>query len=137
MFIYFSLISSLSIFISVLGIFKIKFFIQELGDETLGLYQLFSQIMIYIALVDGGLSSAVLHSLYKPNTENDKNKINQIISAAFKTFSLIGIVIFLIAAVVAFVVPFFIKDYSFPYMYIVVAFFLFSLVILPYIPTAL
>ena len=53
--------------ISVLGIFKIKFFIQKLGDETLGLYQLFSQIMIYIALVDGGLSSAVLHSLYKPN----------------------------------------------------------------------
>lgn len=113
--------------ISVLGIFKIKIFIQELGDETLGLYQLFSQIMIYIALVDGGLSSAVLHSLYKPNTENDKNKINQIISAAFKIFSLIGGVIFLIAAIIAFAVPLFIKDYSFPYMYIVVAFFLFSL----------
>ena len=113
--------------VSVLGIFKIKFFIQELGDETLGLYQLFSQIMIYIALVDGGLSSAVLHSLYKPNIDDDKNKINEIISAAFKVFSLIGVAIFFIAAIVAFAVPFFIKDYSFPYMYIVVAFLLFSL----------
>lgn len=113
--------------VSILGIFKIKFFIQELGDETLGLYQLFSQIMIYIALVDGGLSSAVLHSLYKPNIDDDKNKLNEIISAAFKVFSLIGIAIFSIAAVVGFFVPFFIKDYSFPYMYIVVAFLLFSL----------
>lgn len=113
--------------VSILGIFKIKFFIQELGDETLGLYQLFSQIMIYIALVDGGLSSAVLHSLYKPNIDNDKKKMNEIISAAFKVFSLIGIVIFAIAAVVGFLVPFFIKDYSFPYMYIVVVFLLFSL----------
>lgn len=113
--------------VSVLGIFKIKFFIQELGDETLGLYQLFSQIMIYIALVDGGLSSAVLYSLYKPNINEDKNKLNEIISAAFKVFSLIGIVIFALAAVAGFLVPFFIKDYSFPYMYIVVAFLLFSL----------
>ena len=113
--------------VSVLGIFKIKFFIQELGDETLGLYQLFSQIMIYIALVDGGLSSAVLHSLYKPNINDDRKKINEIISAAFKVFSLIGIAIFFIAAIVAFLVPYFIKDYSFPYMYIVVAFLLFSL----------
>lgn len=113
--------------VSVLGIYKIKFFIQELGSETLGLYQLFSQIMIYIALVDGGLSSAVLYSLYKPNTENDNKKINEIISAAFKVFSLIGIGIFFIAAIVGFFVPFFIKDYSFPYMYIVVAFLFFSL----------
>lgn len=113
--------------VSLLGIFKIKFFIQELGNETLGLYQLFSQIMVYIALVDGGLSSAVLYSLYKPNIDDDKTKINEIISAAFKIFSLIGIAIFFIAAIVGFLVPFFIKDYSFPYMYIVVAFLLFSI----------
>jgi len=113
--------------VSVLGIFKIKFFIQELGDETLGLYQLFSQIMIYIALVDGGLSSAILHSLYKPNIDNDKKKTNEIISAAFRVFSLIGIIIFALASIVGFIVPFFIKDSSFPYMYVVVAFLLFSL----------
>ena len=53
--------------VSLLGIFKLKFFIQVLGNETLGLYQLFSQIMIYIALVDGGLTSAVLFHLYNWN----------------------------------------------------------------------
>ena len=47
-----------------------------LGSETLGLYQLFSQIMTYVALVDGGLSNAVLYSLYKPNANRDDKKIN-------------------------------------------------------------
>ena len=46
-----------------------------LGSETLGLYQLFSQIMVYVALVDGGLTSAVLYSLYKPNANKDNKKI--------------------------------------------------------------
>ena len=48
------------IIVSFLGIFKLKIFIQVLGNETLGLYQLFSQIMVYVAIVDGGLGSAVV-----------------------------------------------------------------------------
>ena len=115
------------IIISLLGIFKLKIFIQSLGTEVLGLYQLFSQIMVYVALVDGGLTSAVLYALYKPNVEGDDKKISQILSGAKKIFSLIGALMFGIAAIVAYIVPFFIKDFTFDYMYIVVAFTLFSL----------
>ena len=74
------------IIISILGIFKFKLFLQVLGDETLGLYQLFSQIMIYVALVDGGLSNAVLFSLYKPNAEENKKKFNALLAGAYKIF---------------------------------------------------
>lgn len=115
------------IIISFLGIFKLKIFIQVLGDETLGLYQLFTQIMVYVAIVDGGLSSAVLFSLYKPNSENNDKQINRILAGSFKIFSLLGAVIFLIAAVVAFIVPFLIKENSFNYLYVVLSFGLFSL----------
>ncbi|MCI5734157.1 MAG: oligosaccharide flippase family protein [Tenericutes bacterium] len=115
------------IVISFLGIYKLKIFIQVLGNETLGLYQLFSQIMVYVALVDGGLSSAVLYALYKPNTSNDTKKMNEILSGAFKAFNLIGAAVFFIAAIVAFIVPFLIKENSFDYSYIVLAFILFSL----------
>lgn len=115
------------IIISFLGIYKVKFFIQFLGNETLGLYQLFSQIMIYVALVDGGLSSAVLFSLYKPNSENDRKKFNAILAGAYKTFSFIGIIVFGIAFLISFLVPFLIKDPSFNYSYIVITFLLFSL----------
>ena len=95
--------------ISLLGIYKVKFFIQYLGNETLGLYQLFSRIMIYVALVDGGLSSAVLYSLYKPNANNDHKKFNALLAGAYKTFSLIGAAVFGIAFLVSFIVPFLIK----------------------------
>ena len=113
--------------VSLLGIFKVKLFIEYLGNETFGLYNLFSNIMIYVSLVDGGLASAVLFSLYKPNANGDKKKFNEILSGAFKTFSKIGMIVFGIAFVVSFFVIFFIKDCSFDYYYIVLTFLLFSL----------
>ena len=113
--------------VSLLGIYKFKLFIQVLGNETLGLYQLFTQIMVYVALVDGGLSSAVLYSLYKPNSEDDKKKFNAILAGAFKTFTKIGAAVFGIAALISFIVPFFIKNSSFDYIYVVITFVLFSL----------
>ena len=113
--------------ISFLGIFKLKIFLQTLGDETLGLYQLFSQIMVYVALVDGGLSSAILYALYKPNSNNNKKEMSEILSGAYKVFNLIGAAIFFIAAIVAFIVPLFIKDNNFDYSFVVISFGLFSL----------
>lgn len=115
------------VIISILGIYKIKLFIKVFGDETLGLYQLFSQVMVYVALVDGGLSNAVLFSLYKPNAEGDKKKFNALLAGALKSFSLIGIAIFTISLLVSFFVPFLIKDCSFDYWYIILTFLLFSL----------
>ena len=89
------------IIVSILGIYKVKLFLQVLGNETLGLYQLFSNIMVYVALVDGGLSSALLYSLYKPNMENDKKKFNELLSGGLKTFSKIGMIVFGIAFIVS------------------------------------
>ena len=115
------------IIVAVLGIYKVKLFIQVLGSETLGLYQLFNNLMVYVALVDGGLTSALLFSLYKPNAQGDQKKFNEIISGGMKTFSKIGIYVFLMAAVISFFIIFLIKDCSFSYWYIVVTFLLFSL----------
>ena len=98
--------------VSLLGIFKVKLFIEYLGNETMGLYNLFNNIMIYVSLVDGGLASAVLYSL---------------LSGAMQTFSKIGMIVFGIAFVVSFFVIFLIKDCQFDYWYIVVTFLLFSL----------
>ena len=113
--------------ISLLGIFKVKLFIQYLGQETMGLYNLFNNIMIYVSLVDGGLASAVLFSLYKPNTEGDNKKLSELLSGAFSVFSKIGMIVFGIAFLVSFVIIFFIKNCAFDYWYIVLTFMLFSL----------
>lgn len=115
------------IIISILGIYKMKLFIKVLGDETLGLYQLFSQVMVYVALVDGGLSNAVLFSLYKPNAEHDKKKFNALLAGSFKSFSFIGIIVFTLSLLCSFFIPLLIKDCSFDYWYIILTFLLFSL----------
>ena len=114
------------IIISVLGIFKFKLFIQVLGQETQGMYQLFTQIMFYVSIVDGGLGSAVLFALYQPNTSDDTNKMNEILSGAKRIFSLLGMLVFGIAFVVSFFVPFFIKNNPFTNSYVTLTFLLFA-----------
>lgn len=64
---------------SLLGIFKLKLFIQILGDETLGLYQLFTQISLCCSCC-GGIGKALLYSLYKPNKEKIIKKLVLFIS---------------------------------------------------------
>lgn len=113
--------------ISILGIFKFKLFVQVLGQETQGMYQLFTQIMFYISIVDGGLGSAVLHALYRPNTTDNQEQMNAILSGAKRIFSLLGILVYGIAFLVSFLVPFFIKDNPFEYQYVLITFLLFAL----------
>ncbi len=115
------------IIISILGIYKVKLFLGVLGSETLGLYQLFNNIMVYVALVDGGLTSALLFSLYKPNSSGDRKKFNELLSGGLRTFSKIGMYVFGIAAIVSLFIIFLIKDSPFSYWYIVLTFILFSL----------
>ena len=115
------------IILAILGVYKVKLFLMVLGSETLGLYQLFNNIMVYVAIVDGGLSSALLFSLYKPNSDNDKKKFNELLSGGLKTFSKIGMYVFGIAALISLFIIFLIKDSPFTYWYIVLTFILFSL----------
>ena len=115
------------ILIALVGIYKVKLFLNVLGTETLGLYQLFNNLMVYVALVDGGLASALLFSLYKPNANNDTKKFNELLSGGLRTFAKIGMYVFGIATILSFFVFFLIKDCTFSYWYIVVTFLLFSL----------
>lgn len=113
--------------ISILGIFKLKLFIDVLGDKTLGLYQLYSQVMVYVALVDGGLSSALIYALYKPNSSNNTEKFREIIAAGYKIFSLIGIIIFGLAAIISPFIHFLINDTIFSNGFIALTFLIFAL----------
>lgn len=112
--------------ISLLGIFKFKLFVQILGQEVQGMYQLFTQIMFYIAIVDGGLGSAVLHAMYRPNTDGDKEGMDAILSGAKRIFSILGIVIYGLAFLASAFVPMLIKDCPFEPSYVMITFLLFA-----------
>ncbi len=115
------------IVISLLGLIKIKLFITVLGTDVQGLYQFFSKVMFYVSIVDGGLGSAVLYALYGPNTKNNNEEMNEILSGASRVFSLMGMIVYGLAFIVSFFIPFFIKDNPFDYGYVIVTFLLFAI----------
>lgn len=115
------------IVIAILGIIKIKVFISILGNDQVGLYQLYTQILSYLVLVEGGMGTAVLFRLYKPIAEKDQAKINSIMLAAKRVFKLITLFILILGVIIAFNVGFFLKEQIFEQSYLIITFLLFLL----------
>lgn len=115
------------IIIMILGFLKIKLLLNHLGDETLGLYQLYGQIVSYLVLVEGGVGTAMLFHLYKPIHEKNKKKINEIMSASRVVFNTIGIIILVIGILISFNISILIKENTFSNNYLMITFFVFLL----------
>ena len=115
----------LTTLVALIGLFKIKVFLAELGDEATGIYQLFTQIFSYISLVDAGLTSSLLYSLYKPVSDENHKKINEILKGGHNFYSKIAIIIIAIGIILSFKIDFFLSDYTLPLNYIRVCFILF------------
>ncbi len=115
----------LTTIIALIGLVKIKVFLNYLGDEATGIYQLFSQILSYISLVDAGLTSSLLYSLYKPVSENNTKKINQILKGGRGFYNKIAVIIIIIGVLVSFKIDFFLAEYTLSLWYIQLCFVLF------------
>ena len=111
--------------IAVLGLVKTKVLLTYLGSEYVGVYQLFTQIYIYLSLVDGGIGASVAYKLYKPIQDNDEKQINKIISAAKHYFKIVGLIVIIIGIMLSFGIMFFIKDTTISAWYIKICFILF------------
>lgn len=121
------------IILMFIGLIKIDFFIDLLGSEKNGLYNTYSQIIAYLTLVDGGLTSAVLYRLYKPIAEHDEKRLNSILSGSKKIFNIIGIMIFILGIIISFFIPVFLKDESFEFSYLQMTFLLYLIgSVIPY-----
>ena len=51
-----------------------KVFIATLGNGLLGLSSLFTNLIGWISIVELGVGTAIVYSLYKPFAENDKKQ---------------------------------------------------------------
>ncbi|MBQ8192740.1 MAG: polysaccharide biosynthesis protein [Bacilli bacterium] len=115
----------LTTIIALIGLVKTKVFLNYLGDEATGIYQLFSQILSYISLVDAGLTSSILYSLYKPVSDNNIEKINSILKGGRNFYNKIALIIIVIGIIVSFKIDFFLSDYTMSLWYVQVCFILF------------
>lgn len=65
----------------VISIIIPKLYIDYYGSELNGLLNSLNGIFVYLNLLEAGIGSASIQALYKPITQKDYNKINEILSA--------------------------------------------------------
>lgn len=106
------------LFIAIIGIFKSKILLDYLGQDIVGLYQLFGQIMGYLSLVEGGMGTAAIFRLYSPLSTKDYGKLTEIKNGIKKTFRYLALIILFLGCIVSFIIPFLIKDNTFSIWYI-------------------
>lgn len=85
----------------VLGIIIPILFITSYGSELNGFQSSVQQIFSYTMLLEAGVGSATLQSLYAPIRSGNRDKVNAYLSAMSKYYNKVGIVYFIILAVLS------------------------------------
>lgn len=98
------------IILMIIGFVAQKIFLNILGLEYLGLNGLFTNIVSMLGIVELGLGSAIIYSLYKPIVDKDYKSINALMNFYKKAYHIIALVIFLIGIVLIPFIPYFISD---------------------------
>ena len=111
----------------LLNLVLLKLFYNNLGTDVYALYQIFSQFFAYLLLAEAGFSSAALVSLYKPIANNNTEEINKKLSGIKYVFNRIGMIMIGVGTIVAFIIPYMIKDNTFENGYIFITFILYLL----------
>lgn len=95
--------------IGILNFIVNKYFALYLGMDELGIMKLFTQMVSYLTIADLGISSASAYALYKPLSENDKDKVSLIISTIDFFYKRISIIIIIAGFLCSFLIPYFVK----------------------------
>jgi|GEM_PF-717112 len=109
----------------VFELYKVKLFLQVLGQDVHALNQLYSNVFKYLSIIEGGIGLACVYKLYRPLAEKDYDQVNIYFSTLKRTFSRIGTIILIGGVGVVFVLPYLIHDNPFSFGLLVLTFFTF------------
>lgn len=85
-------------------------FIQILGAVYLGVNGLFTNIFSIMSLAELGIGSSIIYLLYKPLSEKDYTKINQLMNFFAKMYKLIALIIAIIGILLIPILPYIVKN---------------------------
>jgi O-antigen/teichoic acid export membrane protein len=83
--------------IALLGFISRKVFLDSLGATYLGINGLLSNVLSMLALVESGIGTSIVFSLYKPLAENDKPKIVALVQLYKKAYLMIATIILILS----------------------------------------
>ncbi len=94
----------------LLGFVSRTIFIKALGVEYLGVSGLFSNILTILNISELGINTAIVFSLYKPLTENDRIKIAASVKLLKRVYKIIGFIVLIIGLLILPFLPYIIKE---------------------------
>lgn len=100
----------ITIVIGLLSFIINKYFVIFFGTELLGLMNLFTQLVVYINLVDTGLATASTYALYQPLLKKDYKKISVIINTISCLYNKIFLIILSTGLLANILLPFLISE---------------------------
>lgn len=106
-----------------------KLILGYFGSEVNGLVSSITQFLSYITLIEGGVTSVIMASLYKPLINGDEEKISSIVCTASKFYRKIGFYFIGYSMLLAIVYPIIFRS-SFTYEYVAVLVVILSLSLL-------
>lgn len=88
-----------------MGIIIPRLVIVSLGSEANGLLSSVNQALVYLNLLEAGIATATLQSLYKPVAMHDQKEINGILAATNKYYKKVGTWYFIAVCILSVVYP--------------------------------
>ena len=98
-------------FQALIGFVSRTIFLNILGVTYLGLNNYISSLVSMLSLAELGIGGAMTYALYGPLARKEHSKINAFMILFKKLYRMIGIGIFIIGSILAFFLPYIIKDY--------------------------
>jgi len=89
----------------IIGLLKVKFFVQILGDDINGFNLTISSIVAYLTMVEGGFGTSLMQKLYEPLAKNDTEKVKELYLGSERILHIIGLVILILGVIVSFFMP--------------------------------
>lgn len=98
------------IVVMITGFILPKVMLSIYGSRINGVISSITQFISYITLVEAGLSSATVYSLYRPLAERDYHQTNRVLVAAKNFYYKTGVLFVILITIGAFVYPYILKD---------------------------
>lgn len=109
----------------LLNIISRRFFIEYLGAEVVGLTAVLHNVLGFLNLAELGLTSAVAGVLYKAIYDDDKTKIQEVISIFGYLYRMIGFTILGAGIILSFFLESFFSSTDLSYSYIIIGYYIF------------
>lgn len=110
----------LSIFVQF---FSRKIFLDELGDDFIGLESTLRSILGFLNLAELGIGTAIGFTLYKPLYDNNQKEINKIIALLGFLYKKIGLIILAVGIIISLFFPYIFSDTQFSLLLIYFVFY--------------